>query len=124
MTSSKRSGSVNLRVDWTLAADADLESIVAYIAEDNPRAAAGMVMKIIQIVEDHLSQTPAMGRPGRVPKTRELIVPDTPYIVAYRIKDKNLEVLRVISITMPRLGEAYSDAIPPGDHNAEAWRGI
>lgn len=85
-----------MRVDWTLAADTDLESIVAYIAEDNPRAAAGIVMKIIRIVEDHLSQTPAMGRPGRVPKTRELIVPDTPYIVAYRIKDKNLEVLRVI----------------------------
>jgi toxin ParE1/3/4 len=85
-----------LRVDWTLAADTDLESIVACIAEDNPRAAAGIVMKIIRIVEDHLSQTPAMGRPGRVPKTRELIVPDTPYIVAYRIKDKNLEVLRVI----------------------------
>jgi toxin ParE1/3/4 len=96
MTSSKKSGSVNLRIDWTLAADTDLESIVAYIAEDNPRAAAGIVMKIIRIVEDHLSQTPAMGRPGRVPKTRELIVPDTPYIVAYRIKDKNLEVLRVI----------------------------
>jgi toxin ParE1/3/4 len=85
-----------LQVDWTLAADTDLESIVAYIAEDNPRAAAGIVMKIIRIVEEHLSQTPAMGRPGRVPKTRELIVPDTPYIVAYRIKDKNLEILRVI----------------------------
>jgi toxin ParE1/3/4 len=85
-----------LQVDWTLAADTDLESIVAYIAEDNPRAAAGIVMKIIRIVEEHLSQTPAMGRPGRIPKTRELIVPDTPYIVAYRIKDKNLEILRVI----------------------------
>lgn len=85
-----------MRIEWTLAADVDLESIAAYIAEDNPHAAAVVIMKIIQIVEDHLSQTPAMGRPGRVPKTRELIIPNTPYIVAYRIKDKNLEILRVI----------------------------
>lgn len=85
-----------MRVEWTLAADADLENIFAYITEDNPRAAAGIVMKIIRIVQDHLAQTPAMGRPGRVPKTRELLVPATPHIVAYRIKDKNLEILRVI----------------------------
>ena len=36
-----------------------------------------------------------MGRPGRVPKTRELVVSGTPYLVIYRVKNDRLEVLRV-----------------------------
>jgi plasmid stabilization system protein ParE len=38
---------------------------------------------------------PAMGRPGRVSGTRELVVPDTPYIVPYRVRRNAVEVLRV-----------------------------
>jgi toxin ParE1/3/4 len=32
-----------------------------------------------------LSETPEIGRPGRIPTTRELVVPKTRYIVPYRI---------------------------------------
>jgi len=36
-----------------------------------------------------------LGRPGRVLGTRELVVPDTSYIIPYRVRGNTLEVLRV-----------------------------
>jgi len=35
-----------------------------------------------------------MGRPGRVPETRELVI--QPYIVAYRVKGGIVQILRVL----------------------------
>ena len=35
-----------------------------------------------------------MGRPGRVAETRELIVRN--YIVAYRVKDETIQILRIL----------------------------
>ena len=43
-----------------------------------------------------LAEMPAAGRPGRVSGTRELVVPGTRYIVAYRVRNNVLEVLRVM----------------------------
>lgn len=37
-----------------------------------------------------------VGRQGRVEGTRELIVPNTPYIVAYRIFENQIRILAVI----------------------------
>jgi toxin ParE1/3/4 len=37
-----------------------------------------------------------MGRPGRVPGTRELVVAGTPYIVAYRVTASRVDVLAII----------------------------
>ena len=36
-----------------------------------------------------------MGRPGRVPGTRELVIPGTPYIVPYRVQGEAIQILRV-----------------------------
>ena len=36
-----------------------------------------------------------MGRPGRVPGTRELVVPGTRYLVPYRVTGDTLQILRV-----------------------------
>lgn len=38
---------------------------------------------------------PALGRPGRVAGTRELVLPKTPYVVAYRIMEA-VEILAVM----------------------------
>jgi len=66
----------------------------AYIAQDDPKAAADVVLRIVRAVS-LLKEQPAIGRTGRVPGTKELIVPDTPYIVPYRVKDEILQILRV-----------------------------
>lgn len=79
---------------WTAPALHDLEAIGDYIARDNPAAAARLVTAIFQHV-DNLVAFPHIGRPGRVHGTRELIVPGTPYIVPYKVRDAEVEILAV-----------------------------
>jgi toxin ParE1/3/4 len=85
-----------LQIQWTDAASHDLESIAAYIESDNPKAAVRQVLLVVDAVESLLSQGPAIGHPGRIPHTRELVIPGTKYIVAYRMRDKRLQILRVL----------------------------
>jgi plasmid stabilization system protein ParE len=46
-------------------------------------------------VEYLLSENPKLGAPGRVPGTRELVIPKTPYIVPYRVRGSRIEIARV-----------------------------
>lgn len=73
----------------------DLDDVYDYISSDNPTAAGKEVEKIVECVE-LLKDNPGMGRAGRVPHTRELVISGTPYIAAYRVKGNDLEILRVI----------------------------
>ena len=66
-----------MRLYWAPGAIEDLKQLRAYIARDNPRAATDIATKILAAVE-RLPEFPASGRPGRVPNTRELVVPGTP----------------------------------------------
>jgi toxin ParE1/3/4 len=43
-----------------------------------------------------LLQFPETGRPGRIEGTRELVISQTPYIVAYRITGETVRILRVL----------------------------
>lgn len=81
-------------VRWTHAALGNLDSLAEWIARDDPAAAASQVMQVFAAV-DHLARHPALGRAGRVPGTRELVVSGTPYIVPYRVCDGAVEILRV-----------------------------
>jgi toxin ParE1/3/4 len=87
------------------AADRDLDAVEDYIGRDNPAAAARTVLRIVEAVE-HLVDHPQLGRPGRVPGTRELVTPGLPYLVPYRVRGQTLEVLRVLHGAMrwPGLG--------------------
>ena len=80
-------------IRWTPAALRDLESLHGYVAEDNIPAAGATVERILSGIEA-LSRHPDMGRKGRLPDTRELIIP--PYIVMYRTKATALELLAII----------------------------
>jgi toxin ParE1/3/4 len=82
-------------VGWTDEALDDLAELRAYIARDNPAAALRVTLAIIQSVEEMLPDHPYIGRPGRVPGTRELVIQRTPYIVPYRVQDNRIEILRV-----------------------------
>jgi len=72
----------------------DLEEAYEFISFDNPLAAGNEVDKVLHAVE-LLSMNPALGKAGRVAKTRELVVAGTPYIVIYRVKGNRLEILRI-----------------------------
>jgi toxin ParE1/3/4 len=82
-------------VEWSQRAVDDLTSLRAYIAEDDPAAARRVVLHIVHSIEDLLAAQPQMGRSGRVPGTRELVVPRTTYVVPYRIRDSRIQVLRI-----------------------------
>ena len=43
-----------------------------------------------------LAASPAVGRPGRVPGKRELVIPRTPYIVPYRIKGEVVQIITIL----------------------------
>lgn len=83
-----------MQVRWLRRALANLEGETAYIARDNPIAAA-QVAEAIENAVNHLVKNPAMGRPGRIPGTRELIVSGLPYLVPYRVRGGTVEILRV-----------------------------
>lgn len=65
-----------------------------YVAQDDPDAAAEMYSHIRSRVDDLLKQ-PGQGRPGRVYGTRELVIEKYPYLVPYRVTDKEIVILRV-----------------------------
>ena len=85
-----------MRLRWTSLAERDLDEIARYVGQDSPAAAARVVLELIDQVERLLPEFPSIGRPGRVLGTRELVIGDLPYIIAYRVRDRDLEVLRVL----------------------------
>ena len=71
-----------------------MESIQDYIARDNRRAAWEVAQGVRQAVSQ-LEVHPKLGRPGRVRGTLELVIPGLPYIVPYRIKGNDIQILSV-----------------------------
>jgi toxin ParE1/3/4 len=72
-----------------------LADIRERIAEDNPAAAIRIIERIRAAVE-RLGAFPAIGRPGRVAGTRELVVSGTPYIVPYRVRGERVQIITVL----------------------------
>jgi addiction module RelE/StbE family toxin len=82
-----------MAVKWTLTALRSLDEIASYIAKDNPARAKSFVMALRQAVAQ-LESHPDMGRAGRVPGTRELVL-HKHYIAIYRVREGDVEVLRL-----------------------------
>ena len=82
-------------VGWSAPARGDLAALQATIAQRNPAAADRVVLEIVESVEALLPAHPHIGRPGRVPGTRELVIPRTEYIVPYRVRNSRIQILRV-----------------------------
>ena len=84
-----------MNILWSPEAIDDLTSLRAYIAEDNPAAAQEVALHILQNIEQLLPNNPQMGRSGRVPGTRELVIPKTPFVIPYRLQRNVIQILRV-----------------------------
>jgi plasmid stabilization system protein ParE len=80
----------------------------AHIAEHDPAAAKHVALHILYCVEYLLSENPKLGAPGRVPGTRELVIPKTPYIVPYRVRGSRIEI--AASTTAPAAGPTASSS--------------
>jgi toxin ParE1/3/4 len=59
----------------------NLISLRAQISGDDPAAAKRVALHILHCIEELLPPNLQLGPPGRVPGTRELVIPKTPFIV-------------------------------------------
>ncbi len=84
-----------MQIRWQDDAINDLVQIRRFIAIDNPTAAARVADRIRTAVPE-LADQPGSGRPGRVPGTRERVLVDVPYFIAYRMEGNSMVILRVL----------------------------
>jgi toxin ParE1/3/4 len=88
-----------MTVRWTQPAQDDFLGIVAWIAANNPAAAARVGRRILDTIE-RLDEFPMRGRPGRSPGTRELVISGLPYLAVYSVDStdpRTLVILRVLA---------------------------
>ena len=84
-----------MKVSWSPTAISDLESIRHYIAQDKPSAAR----KVASLIRESISRLinfPLSGRAGRVPETREFVIPRTSYIAVYTIQGDTVRIASVL----------------------------
>ncbi|MBI2434980.1 MAG: type II toxin-antitoxin system RelE/ParE family toxin [Candidatus Hydrogenedentes bacterium] len=84
-----------MRVRWVSKALTSLVEAAKYIEQDNPEAASHLAETFIETAR-RLGDFPMLGRVGRVRGTRELVVPRTRYIIAYRIVEQEVQIVRVV----------------------------
>ena len=82
-------------IQWTQRARRQFFAIIDSALEENPSAAERLYDAITHSVS-RLVTFPEIGRRGRVPGTRELVIASQPYIVAYRIRGQIIDILAVL----------------------------
>ena len=82
-----------MALKWTKAALRSVDDIASFIAQDNPTRATSFVRELKDAVTK-LQVHPGMGRAGRVPGTRELVLHKN-YIAIYRVRGDDVEILRL-----------------------------
>lgn len=79
---------------WTQEAIQDRETIYDFVEVDSPRAAL-QLDKLFEEKASRLIAYPELGKAGRVPGTRELVIHQN-YILIYDVIENSVRVLRVL----------------------------
>ena len=82
-------------IEWTEQATRQLDQAHDYIALSNSEDVADRITLQIVSGVQQLAAFPMSGRAGRVPGTRELVIPNTPFIAAYTIEKARIVILAV-----------------------------
>jgi toxin ParE1/3/4 len=83
-----------MKVIWSRRAIQHLAALRDFIALDSEQNAALVADRILTSVA-LLAKHPEMGRPGRIVGTRELVIPRTPFVIPYRVRNQQLELIAV-----------------------------
>lgn len=83
-----------MKVVWSPQAESQLRHIHEYISIDKPDAADKLIEYILSRVT-RLELFHSMGRQTTRKNTRELVIPPYPYLVRYRIGQKQIDILSV-----------------------------
>jgi len=84
-------------INWSLNAKEDYKNALHYLMENNLLAAAEIADKIEGSIK-LLSQNPFMRRKSDLKNTRELVIPQTNYIVIYRVEAEDVEILQIYHV--------------------------
>jgi toxin ParE1/3/4 len=80
-------------IEWTEQAARQLDQARDYIALSSGEAVAARLTRQIITHIQQLAAFPMSGRLGRVRGTRELVIPNMPFIVAYAIDEARIVIL-------------------------------
>ena len=88
-----------IAIRWADPARADFLGIIEWITHEHPPAARRIGRRLLAVIE-RLGAYPHLGRPGRVPDTREQTIPGLPYLVVYALTgdegEEAVVILRVL----------------------------
>jgi addiction module RelE/StbE family toxin len=87
-----------MQLFWTPEAVQDRDAIYDYIEADNPTAALSLD-ELFSDKAKYLIDHPGLGRQGRVPESRELVVHRN-YILIYDVAADSVRILRVIHVAL------------------------
>ncbi|MCK9202184.1 MAG: type II toxin-antitoxin system RelE/ParE family toxin [Gallionella sp.] len=85
-----------MKIRWTPEAEEERFAIWAYIAENNPEAAARMDV-LFSAAAASLAEQPQLGRAGKIAGTRELI-PHENYRLVYEVADRTVWILALVHV--------------------------
>jgi plasmid stabilization system protein ParE len=83
-----------MKVVWSRRALRHLVYLRQHVEKESDQNAALVASRILDAVE-LLHNHPQIGRTGRVVGTRELVVPETPYVIPSRVRRQRLELIAV-----------------------------
>jgi toxin ParE1/3/4 len=82
-------------IEWTEQATLQLDQAHDYIALSNSEEVAAQISMHMVTSVQQLATFPMSGRPGRVPGTRELVISNSPFVVAYCIAKERIVILAI-----------------------------
>jgi addiction module RelE/StbE family toxin len=83
-----------MKVRWSKQAKRDRLNIFRYIKEESPDAAKRM-NEIFDASTDKLKKFPNLGKPGRLPGTRELVVHKR-YLLVYEVQQQGINIYALL----------------------------
>ncbi len=85
-----------MKIVWSRRATRHLEAAYRYWTRESSEIAAGQMLERIFSVVELLESHPEIGRRGRVPGTPELVIAPTPFILAYRIRSRRIDIVALL----------------------------
>lgn len=82
-------------VEWTEQAAQQFDQAYDFLALAGSDAVAARIAAQVIAAIERLASFPLSGRRGRIPGTRELVIPGTPFIAAYTIRKSDVVILAV-----------------------------
>lgn len=93
------------RLRWQAEARADLAKVIDHFADKDSRIAETLLDRIHRAASA-LAKSDT-GRPGRMPNLREKSIARTKYVLAYRVMEKQIVILRVIHTAQNWTGSGW-----------------